>query len=201
MAKKFNRLGLIGRFKPLHLGGAALLEAACELSETVLIGIGSSNRYNHRNPFTAKESEEMIRRFLSERFTNYKIIYIPDFGHISEYKDGNKWVDYVIDEFSSLDAFVTGNPYVKKLLIPYYDILNPFEIIPKVKQIQLRATQVRLKMVKDEDWQSLVPKEVEDYLSSSGLYNRIKLEFGKEILNNPVFKQTLTAKDEALSIR
>lgn len=56
MAKKFRKLGAIGRFKPLHLGAAAMLEALCENAEEVVIGIGSSNKYNLRNPFTAEES-------------------------------------------------------------------------------------------------------------------------------------------------
>ena len=48
MENKLGTIGLIGRFKPLHLGASVLLESACEKAEKVIIGIGSSNKYNIR---------------------------------------------------------------------------------------------------------------------------------------------------------
>ena len=114
--KKFKRVGLIGRFKPLHLGGAVMLECVCENAEHVVIGIGSSNKYNVRNPFKAHETKDMINAFLSTRFSNYEIIYVPDSGHIPEFKDGQKWRKYVLEYFGKLDCFISGNDYVRELL-------------------------------------------------------------------------------------
>jgi nicotinamide mononucleotide adenylyltransferase len=42
-----------------------------------VIGIGSSNRYDVRNPFTPEESADMIRRVLGDR-GRYSLIPVPD---------------------------------------------------------------------------------------------------------------------------
>jgi nicotinamide-nucleotide adenylyltransferase len=62
----FSRLGIVARWKPVHLGHAAVLEALVAHAEEVLIGVGSSNRYDRDNPFTAAESAAMIRAVLGE---------------------------------------------------------------------------------------------------------------------------------------
>ena len=87
---KMGRVGGIGRWKPLHKAGAVMLETVCSMADQVLIGIGSINKYNARNPFTAEESKEMLDRFLKDRFDNYQILFIPDFGHLPEHHDGQK---------------------------------------------------------------------------------------------------------------
>lgn len=91
MQNNLGRVGVIGRFKPLHNGAAVLLESLCEKSDHVLIGIGSSNKYNIRNPFTSDETKDMIELFLKEKFTNYEIIKIPDFAHIPGCENGQQW--------------------------------------------------------------------------------------------------------------
>ena len=58
---KLGIAGIVARFKPVHKGHAAVLEALCERSEHVYIGIGSSNRYNLRNPFTKEEMDEALQ--------------------------------------------------------------------------------------------------------------------------------------------
>ena len=93
---KLGRVGVIGRFKPLHNGGALMLDAICENADHVVIGLGSSNKYNLRNPFTGDESAGMIEAYLSPRFSNYELIHVPDFGHIQEFSDGKKWKEYGI---------------------------------------------------------------------------------------------------------
>ncbi len=61
MTYKYNILVFIGRFQPFHLGHKAVLDKALELSERVLVLIGSSNRSRDgRNPFTFDERRKMI---------------------------------------------------------------------------------------------------------------------------------------------
>jgi nicotinamide-nucleotide adenylyltransferase len=45
----YPKIGMIARWKPLHLGHVAVLQALCQRGDFVLIGMGSSNRYNVRN--------------------------------------------------------------------------------------------------------------------------------------------------------
>ena len=180
--KKFGQVGLIGRFKPLHNGGYVLLEAACSQSDAVAIGIGSANKYDWRNPWTADETEEMIRAALSPQFDNYRFVRMPDFGHIPEYRDGRKWADYLKQNFGPLDRFISGNEYVRRLLQDTYTLIHPVDIVAPDRRVRLRATEVRVKMALDEDWQALVPSGVAQYLVDNGCVERFQQEFGLKTL-------------------
>lgn len=179
--KKLGKVGLIGRFKPLHNGAYVMLEAACEQADKVIIGIGSSNKYNLRNPFTAKESEEMIHAALS-KYTNYSIIHIPDFAHIPEYRDGQKWKEFILEKFGSLDYFISGNTYVGELLRDDYNIIHPATIIPREKQVKLKATKVRIEMALGNNWKPLVPESIAEYLENNKLVERFRKEFGLQTI-------------------
>ena len=105
----FNRIAMIARWKPVHLGQAAVLRALCSGAGQVLVGVGSSNRYNVRNPFTFEETESMLRSALDEH-DNYEILPVPDLD------DGPRWRAMVKDDLGELDAFVTDNRYVAHLM-------------------------------------------------------------------------------------
>jgi nicotinamide-nucleotide adenylyltransferase len=181
-SQRFGRVGLIGRFKPLHNGNAVLLERVCEQAEHVIIGIGSSNRYDLRNPFTAEESREMVERLLKPRFSNYEFLLIPDFGHIPSYENGQEWRRYVVEKFGSLDLFVSGNAYVDELLKEDYRIAQPFEIEPSSWTAKIKASMVRAEIAKGGDWRPYVPAVVAEYIAKNRLDERLRAEFGKEIL-------------------
>ncbi|MFH1072664.1 MAG: adenylyltransferase/cytidyltransferase family protein [Nanoarchaeota archaeon] len=184
MDNSYKRVGFIGRFKPLHLGSAVMLETLCEKSEHVIIGIGSTNKekYNVRNPFTPEETKAMIDVFLKTKFNNYETVFIPDYAHIPEYRDGQKWREMVKERYGNLDAFVTGNLYVATLLKDDYHIVHPAMLIPKEKHIYLSGTDVRIEMAKGGDWKQLVPEEVAAYLEQNTLVERFRKEFGLETL-------------------
>lgn len=198
--KDFKRVGFIGRFKPFHLGAAMALEALCGIADEVIIGLGSSNKYNLRNPFTAEESQEMVDAFLKPRFSNYKFVKVPDFGHIKKYSDGKKWKSAVKELFGSLDIFVSGNDYVIGLLKDEYKIERPVSFVHKEKQVPIKATLVRVAMAQGDDWKRLVPKETAAYLESKGLAERFRKEFGLETLamlaENPNYLMAETYNQE-----
>jgi nicotinamide mononucleotide adenylyltransferase len=66
-ATRFARLGMIARWRPVHRGHLAVLRALCDAAAEALIGIGSANRYNLRNPFTLEETTDMLRLALAGR--------------------------------------------------------------------------------------------------------------------------------------
>src|SRR5512133_1003956 len=116
---QFDRVAMVARWKPVHLGQAAVLRALCSGAGHALIGVGSSNRYNVRNPFTFEETESMLRLALasfplqglrdtaatntppSRPTENYEIMPVPDLD------DGPRWRVMVKEMFGELDAFVT----------------------------------------------------------------------------------------------
>ena len=174
-AKQFTRIGMIARWKPVHLGHAAILRAVCNNGEAALIGIGSSNRYNARNPFTLEETRDMIQLVLAE-FSKYRIIPVPDLD------DGPRWGAMVKNLFGALDVFVTENPYVTSLLKDDYRVIRPVELIPPRERVPVEGSAVRRAMARGEDWESLVPNVIAEYIKSNHLDIRFREEFGLETL-------------------
>ena len=106
------KIATVARWKPLHLGHAAMLEALLERAAggELLVGIGSANRYGPRNPFTLPETEGMLRAFLGPRGGGWRAVPVPDLD------DGPRWRDLVLDLLGPLDLFVSANDYVRRLL-------------------------------------------------------------------------------------
>lgn len=166
---------MVARWKPVHLGHAPVLRALCDCAAQALIGIGSSNRYDVRNPFSLEETGEMIRLVLTGR-QNYTLIPVPDLD------DGPRWRTMMLDLFGSLDLFVTANPYVASLLAEDYPIVKPVELIPAGERIALDGAMVRREMAHGDGWRALVPHEIANYIASRRLDERFRREFGLQTL-------------------
>jgi nicotinamide-nucleotide adenylyltransferase len=172
---RVDRIGMVARWQPVHRGHGPVLRALCDCASQALIGIGSSNRYNLRNPFTLEETKDMIRLALADR-ENYTLIAVPDLD------DGPRWRAMIIDLFGSLDLFVTDNPYVTSLLAADYGIVKPIALVPEDERIAVDGTMVRRAMAHGTDWQALVPKEIADYIAAKRLDDRFRREFGLQAL-------------------
>jgi nicotinamide-nucleotide adenylyltransferase len=170
-----GRIGMVARWRPVHLGQAAVLSALCDRAEQAFIGIGSANRYNLRNPFTAKETMEMIHLTLDGRH-NYTLLPINDLD------DGPRWRKMILDIFGPLDLFVTENPYVTSLLAEDYKIVRPVSLIAEENKIPINGTMVRRAMAEGDDWREMVPAAVADFLIKNKLDQRFRREFGLQTL-------------------
>ncbi|MBN8580182.1 MAG: hypothetical protein J0L96_05885 [Anaerolineae bacterium] len=172
---QFNRMAMVARWKPVHLGQAAVLRALCSGAGQVLIGVGSSNRYNLRNPFTFEETESMLRLTLAEH-SNYEIMPVPDLD------DGPRWRVMVKELFGELDAFVTDNPYVVNLMKDDYRLMRPVDWLDPLEHLRIDGTTVRVLMAKGQGWQDWVPERVAQYIQENHLDERFRREFGLETL-------------------
>lgn len=171
----FDRIGMVARWQPVHLGHTPILRALCDRASQAVIGIGSSNRYDFRNPFTLEETTDMIRLALTDR-QNYTLIPVPDLD------DGPRWRLMIMDLFGPLDLFVTDNPYVTSLLADDYQIVRPVELIPEDERFATDGTMVRKAMARGNGWQELVPKKIADYITAQQLDDRFRREFGLQTL-------------------
>lgn len=181
--QEYNQLGFIGRFRPFHIGAFELLYTGCKKAQEVIIGIGSANKYNERNPFTANEAQEMIDAALKPHVSNYRFVQIPDSGHLPGGENGKIWIPTIKREFGTLDAMVSGNPYVQSLLANHYKTIQPKEIMQPQALIPIKATIVRNALVNDANWQQYVPPQVATYIQQNGLDRRIREEFGEKLIN------------------
>ena len=166
---------MVARWKPVHLGHAAVLRDLCERAERALIGIGSANRYDARNPFTVDETADMIRLVLDGR-ENYQLVPVDDLG------DGPRWRLQVLELFGVLDLFVTANPYVASLLGADYRVVRPLTLVAESDRVPVDGAMVRRELARGGDWRSLVPPEVARYLANRALDDRFRREFGLQTL-------------------
>ena len=143
--------------------------------DELVVGIGSSNRLNFRNPFTATETRDMLERVLPER-SRVTILEVPDLD------DGPRWRAMVVELLGPLDAFATANPYVAGLLGDDYRIVRPVDLVPEEERVPIDGTLVRREMARGEAWRALVPDEVAAYITQRGLDRRFREEFGLETL-------------------
>ncbi|HKJ28257.1 MAG TPA: hypothetical protein VJ965_11510 [Anaerolineales bacterium] len=172
---RFEKIGIIARWQPVHTGHAVLLSALCDRADHVMIGVGSSNVYNFRNPFTLEETLDMLHLTLTGR-QNYTLISVPDLNN------GPKWREMVLEMFGELALFLTANPYVYSLMKDVYPIQKPVTLVPDEDKIPLTGMMVRREMARGGKWQDLVPANVAAYIEKHKIEDRFKQEFGLQTL-------------------
>jgi nicotinamide-nucleotide adenylyltransferase len=173
---EIGRIGMIARWRPVHLGHAAVLRALSDSAREAVVGIGSSNRYDIRSPFTAEETADMIRLVLGRR-TNVRLVLVPDLDN------GPRWRDMVVEMLGPLDMFVTDNPYVASLLDGSYKVVRPLSLVADRERLPVDGTLVRREMARGDAWVDLVPPPVAAYISSRRLDARFRREFGLATLS------------------
>ncbi|MBW2975980.1 nicotinamide-nucleotide adenylyltransferase [Candidatus Woesearchaeota archaeon] len=154
----------VGRFQPFHLGHLQDINNALKEVDELVIGIGSSNEKNTKeNPFSAKERIEMIGLALkNNKAGKYKFFTIPDFN------DDKKWVEHIEALAPKFDVVYTGNEWTERCFKGKYEIR-------KVRILEgISSTIIRNRMLKNMDWQMLVPKEIADYVTKINGVGRVK---------------------------
>lgn len=87
---KYDYIIFIGRFQPFHLGHAKIVDRALELSEKVIIVLGSHNQpRTFKNPWTSNERKEMILAHYAGKRSpaRFDFIYQEDYMYSDD-----KWI-------------------------------------------------------------------------------------------------------------
>ena len=174
----------VGRFQPFHLGHlSAVKDSSREVDELIIV-VGSSQRsHEFRNPFTAGERIEMIRETLTveQVIDENRIILIPvpdtDIHYLWTYQ-----MDLLVPRY---DRVYTNDPFTKNLFTERgVKVLQP----RLHNRREFSATQIRRRMVIDEDWQSLVSHTTAEFIAAIKGVNRIKSLFQQRDLNSSIYK-------------
>jgi nicotinamide mononucleotide adenylyltransferase len=171
---RLRRAGFVARFRPPHLGQAAVLAALSREAETVVVGVGSANRYDLDNPFTGAETAELLRPLLPAGRAELHLL--PDLY------DGPRWAAMVRERFGELDLFVTANPWVHSLVEGFWAVESTLAILGPGERVAVDGRTVRRAMARGEEWARLVPDAVARALRERGLVRRFREEFGLETL-------------------
>jgi len=159
---------LIGRFQPFHLGHLEAIRFALSKVDKLWIGIGSSNKLSEKNnPFTADERNEMILSSIGMSISNkIQIYYIPDL------EDHEKWIqniDLIVPDF---DVVFTNDELTQSLYSKRGKKVIP---VPFKDREVLSGTNIRNKILSDQDWETLVPDGTKTVLKKMGANNRLKI--------------------------
>jgi len=159
---------LIGRFQPFHLGHLEAIRFALSKVDEIRIGIGSSNKLSEKNnPFTADERKEMILSSIDNSISNrIQIYYIPDL------EDHEKWIENINLIVPDFDVVFTNDELTQSLYSKRGKKVIP---VPFKDREVLSGTNIRNKILSDQDWQTLVPDGTKIVLKKIGANNRLKI--------------------------
>ncbi|MFH1827374.1 MAG: adenylyltransferase/cytidyltransferase family protein [bacterium] len=105
---------IIGRFQPFHKGHLYLIREALKKIDKLIIGIGSSNINNEKNPFSYKEREKYIKTALKKYKLLDKIIKIVP---LEDYPDNNDyWLQELKKKTGNFNVAVSNNDWVIGIL-------------------------------------------------------------------------------------
>ncbi|MBR2665287.1 nicotinamide-nucleotide adenylyltransferase [Methanobrevibacter sp.] len=167
---------LIGRMQPVHNGHMEVIKRILEEVDEIVIGIGSAQlSHEVKDPFTAGERVLMMTQALAEIDVDPSRYYIIPMQDINF---NAIWASHVKMLTPPFSIVYSGNPLVKQLFAEEgYEVRQP----PLYDRIHLSGTEVRRRILEDENWQELVPKATTDLLKEIDGVNRLKNLSVKEI--------------------
>jgi len=197
--KAFGEVVTIMRANPPHINHTNMLRALCDKSVFVKVNLGSSNKFNERNPFKIEEREAMIELALKGHCKNYEIKPLPDFG------EDEDWFNHLWKINTPFSEIISNNSYdlrvyrehqfegnVKSRETIRYEVLRPEEAVSKEgmlyvdkvridgeyiktrKPMYVSGTFVRAAMVNDWNWEDFLDKKIAEYIKKNDLTERLK---------------------------
>ena len=156
----------IGRYQPFHDGHRHMVdEIAAEVDELVL-GIGSAgDSHTSRNPFTAGERVMMVTKAVESLDATTYVVPIEDLDRNSV------WVSHVRSMTPRFDVAYSNNPLVVRL---FEEAGVEVRQSPMFRRDVLEGAELRERMVRDDDWESLVPDAVVDVIREINGVDRIR---------------------------
>jgi len=164
--KKYDRAFYIGRFQPYHLGHHNVIRTLIKEVEELIIGVGSAQKsHTITDPFTAGERVMMISKAVSEFNIPFYVIPIEDVEYNSV------WVSHVKAMVPPFSVVFSNNPLVERL---FYEAGTPVRNLPLFQRKMYSGTEIRRRMIKGDEWESLVPRCVADIIHSIRGVERIR---------------------------
>ena len=160
---------LIGRMQPVHNGHMQIIKQILEEVDEIIIGIGSAQlSHELKDPFTAGERVVMISQALAEMDVDPSRYYIIPMQDINF---NALWISHVKMMTPPFSVVYSGNSLVKQLFSEEgFEVRQP----PLYDRLHLSGTEVRRRILEDENWEELVPKATADVLKEINGIERMK---------------------------
>lgn len=170
MPELYIKRGLyVGRFQPFHLGHLKAINDCLREVEELIVVIGSA-QYSHNvdNPFTAGERLVMICNALKQADMDNSRIWIVPVPDIHLHM---MWVSAVEGYTPHFDVVYSNAPLTRRL---FFEARYEVKAIPFFERELYSSTLIRVKMLKDENWEDLVPKSVSAFIKEIDGVNRLR---------------------------
>lgn len=152
MRKKYSIGLVIGRFQPFHKGHKFLIEEALKICDKIYIGIGSSNKSDEKNPYSAKDRMSHIKKFLKEEHLEERVIKVLK---LYDNPDDDVWFENLYKKIGPFDVTVGNNPW-NNGIIERHGI--PAVYIGFHKRHILEGIKIRDLMKQNKKWEDRVPQ-------------------------------------------
>ena len=160
----------IGRFQPFHKGHLATVKFALERVEQLVIVVGSAQKsHEPRNPFTAGERIRMIKQSLDiDDETDVRRILIIPVPDTDVHALWTHQVDMLVPKYDVVFAndlftlMLFQEKGIKALEAPLY------------RRDEMKATEIRKRMIAEEIWEDLVPLPVPKVIKEINGVERVK---------------------------
>ncbi len=164
-----NRGLYVGRFQPFHRGHLEAVKEILSKVDELVIAIGSA-QYSHNihNPFTAGERLVMIRRALQEaKLDGSKLWIVP----VPDVHLHMLWVAALEGYTPHFNVVYSNEPLTRRL---FMEAGYKVEDIDFFERKVFTSTLIRERMLKDQNWTSLVPNSVADFIIEIDGVNRLR---------------------------
>lgn len=167
---------LVGRMQPVHKGHLQVIKRILEEVSEVIICIGSAQlSHTLKDPFTAGERVMMLTKALTENDISPSRYYIIP---VQDIECNSVWSAHIKMLTPPFDHVYTGNPLVQRLFIEDdFEVTEP----PLFNRELYSGTEVRRRILENEDWQELVPKSVVKVVKEINGVERMKHLSKKEV--------------------
>jgi len=159
----------VGRFQPFHLGHIGAIKDILRDVDELVIVIGSA-QYSHTvdNPFTAGERLIMVRKALEETGIDYSRVWVVPVPDVHLHM---MWVSAVEGYTPSFDVVYSNEPLTRRLFMEAeYNV----KAIRFYERKLYSSTEIRMKMLKAESWETLVPENVATFIKEIDGVNRLR---------------------------
>lgn len=150
---KHNVIVYIGRFQPAHLGHIATMKAALEQANRLVVVIGSHNTPRDiKNPWTAKEREQMIANCLTDdENERTSFVYVENRLYSNSFwaRSVEKLVNEQVESYGFVNPSIAiiGNGKGDKDTAEYVNLFKKWKRIPmscvSLGDMPLHATKIR----------------------------------------------------------
>ena len=163
---------LIGRMQPVHNGH---MEGIVAGAFPVRLGMPFVKTHELKDPFTAGERIVMMTQALAEIGVDPSRYYIIPMQDINF---NALWASHVKMLTPPFNIVYSGNPLVKQLFSEEgYEVRQP----PLYDRLHLSGTEVRRRILNDENWKELVPNATAELINEINGIERIKNLSVKEV--------------------